>query len=155
MYCPRCAAQHSEEAKYCRACGENLSLVAQAMAKHLPIVLANKLDAYLARKNERIRRDSVFNALVGTGCFGYFLYSLFVTGVTGTALFMLILALVCFVWAFWDFLVYKRSFSSGSGITVKPVEGDPRVSESRQATIPAPGVTENTTRSLDASNEQI
>jgi zinc-ribbon domain len=36
MYCPRCATQNSDETKFCRACGANLSLVPQAMTGRLP-----------------------------------------------------------------------------------------------------------------------
>src|SRR4051812_45750164 len=35
MYCPRCAAENSEDTKYCRACGANVSLVPQAMTGKL------------------------------------------------------------------------------------------------------------------------
>jgi hypothetical protein len=36
MYCPKCAAQNLDEAKFCRFCGSNLSLVPQAMTGRLP-----------------------------------------------------------------------------------------------------------------------
>src|SRR5260370_30381227 len=36
MYCPNCAAQNLNEAKFCRLCGSNLSLVPQAMTGRLP-----------------------------------------------------------------------------------------------------------------------
>jgi uncharacterized membrane protein YvbJ len=58
MYCPKCAEPNADDTKFCRACGENLTVVAQAMSKHLPVVLVSKLDEYLGRKDERIRRDS-------------------------------------------------------------------------------------------------
>ena len=38
MYCPRCATQNSDETKFCRGCGANLSLVPQAMTGRLPDV---------------------------------------------------------------------------------------------------------------------
>jgi uncharacterized membrane protein YvbJ len=31
MFCPRCGAGQSEELKFCKACGANLSLVRQAV----------------------------------------------------------------------------------------------------------------------------
>ncbi|MFY9607779.1 MAG: hypothetical protein WAU45_04085 [Blastocatellia bacterium] len=46
------------------------------MTRHLPAVLADKLDAYLARKNERIRRDSLFNFFVAVVSIGLALYTL-------------------------------------------------------------------------------
>jgi len=36
MYCPKCAAQNLEDAKFCRYCGTNLSLVPQALTGRLP-----------------------------------------------------------------------------------------------------------------------
>jgi zinc-ribbon domain len=36
MYCPKCATQNSDDTKYCRACGSNLSLVPQALTGQLP-----------------------------------------------------------------------------------------------------------------------
>jgi hypothetical protein len=36
MYCPNCGAQAGDETKYCRACGQSLTLVSQAMMKSLP-----------------------------------------------------------------------------------------------------------------------
>ncbi len=36
-YCPKCAAQNAEDAKYCRACGANISLVSQALSGQLPV----------------------------------------------------------------------------------------------------------------------
>ena len=41
MYCPKCGAQASDETKYCRACGQSLTLIAQAMMKY---TLANNDD---------------------------------------------------------------------------------------------------------------
>jgi zinc-ribbon domain len=36
MYCPKCGAQAADETKYCRACGQSLTLVSQAMMGSLP-----------------------------------------------------------------------------------------------------------------------
>jgi zinc ribbon protein len=36
MYCPRCATQNIDSARFCRSCGANLSLVPQALSGHLP-----------------------------------------------------------------------------------------------------------------------
>jgi len=36
MYCPKCGAQAADETKYCRACGQSLTMVSQAMMKSLP-----------------------------------------------------------------------------------------------------------------------
>ena len=36
MFCPRCAADNLDDAKYCRACGADIHLVSQALAGLLP-----------------------------------------------------------------------------------------------------------------------
>lgn len=36
MFCPKCAEQNLDDAKYCRACGANVSLVPQALTGELP-----------------------------------------------------------------------------------------------------------------------
>ena len=36
MYCPRCATQNIDSARYCRSCGAHLSLVPQALTGELP-----------------------------------------------------------------------------------------------------------------------
>ncbi len=35
MFCPKCAAQNADDAKFCRACGADISLVPQAITGHL------------------------------------------------------------------------------------------------------------------------
>ena|SRR5215467_9719134 len=55
MYCPRCAAQNLDEAKFCRSCGSNLSLVPQAMTGRLPE--PEEPDRYHGRR--RFRKPSI------------------------------------------------------------------------------------------------
>jgi hypothetical protein len=38
MFCPKCAAQNLDEAKFCRACGADIRLVPQALTGRLPRV---------------------------------------------------------------------------------------------------------------------
>lgn len=52
MYCPRCAAQNVDDAKYCRACGADVSLVPQALTG----TLADKLAAAEGGDRHRHRR---------------------------------------------------------------------------------------------------
>jgi hypothetical protein len=36
MYCPKCATKNADDARFCRACGANISLVSQALEGRLP-----------------------------------------------------------------------------------------------------------------------
>jgi hypothetical protein len=66
MFCPRCAAQNLDDAKFCRVCGTNLETVALALA-----------DKYQPAKNEKLessfdnwletRREGVNKIVRGTG----------------------------------------------------------------------------------------
>lgn len=50
MYCPRCATQNSDDTRFCRSCGVNLSLVPQAITGRLP-------DARPTRRRNRHGKD--------------------------------------------------------------------------------------------------
>ncbi len=52
MYCPYCGAKAADETKYCRACGQSLSLVSQAMTmKSLPVDESDRQKLEKAIKN--------------------------------------------------------------------------------------------------------
>ena len=156
MYCPKCGIQNNDETKFCRGCGENLKVVSQAMSRHLPVILASKMDAYLERKNSRIRRDSIFGALSGTIfliCGLYFI----IEGKTSWArsLFFVATGCIALLWSLWDHLVYKRSLS----LDVRVVRGPPTADElaqidAAQVVEPAASITESTTRHFDATIER-
>ncbi|HEY3039099.1 MAG TPA: zinc ribbon domain-containing protein [Pyrinomonadaceae bacterium] len=153
MYCPKCAQPNADDAKFCRACGENLTVVAQAMAKHLPLTLVSKLDEHIEKKHNRLRRDSIL-----TGLSGVFLLLSGIWMIVGhqgsgiSAVFMFVGALLLFLASAWDMLAYQRTKSRQS-IDAKsspPIEtGKLEASGPRQ--IPAASVTEQTTRHLDPS----
>jgi hypothetical protein len=144
MFCPKCAAPNNDDVKFCRVCGENLTVIAQAMARHFPVTLVSRLDSYLERKHERLRRDSILSGLSGLFLFLSGIWQ--VTHAGGwPAVFMLVGALIFFVVSTWDLLVYKRS-------QLRPKE-DIRQLQSAQSNEPTqpqvPGsVTEKTTRLL-------
>jgi hypothetical protein len=155
MYCPRCAEQNIDDAKFCRACGEDLSVIAQAMARRFPVSLLSKMDAYLERKNERLRRDSMLGFFFGTVFLFLCLYHLLVQreGLSLNVGLTLAMSTLTYLWAAWDFLVYKRSFSKNvaelPGEThtraLKPQARDEQAVLTQQSSI-----TEETTRHLDS-----
>lgn len=55
MYCPKCGVQNFEDAKFCRACGADISLVPQAIQKHLPEGAYGVLE--VEEKEEKGRKD--------------------------------------------------------------------------------------------------
>ena len=55
-YCPKCAAQNADDAKYCRSCGANVSLVPQALTGRLPEAWPDALKAEGEVQNRSGRR---------------------------------------------------------------------------------------------------
>ena len=62
MYCPHCGTQNLPETKYCRSCGRDLRLVAQAITKSLPILIAQRVDNAIDRGRGGWRSYQLFRA---------------------------------------------------------------------------------------------
>lgn len=56
MYCPRCGVQNVDDARFCRACGADISLVPQALTGRLPERYAPAEPEELNRHESRRRR---------------------------------------------------------------------------------------------------
>ena len=155
MFCPKCGESNGDETKFCRACGENLKVVAQAMTGRLPVALATRLDAYIERKNERLRRDGIGSFFLGL-CFillgGYEMWK--GSPLFGTAGVMLLFALFLLLVSAWDMMAYNRTLKPGSkrsnplSVTDAPDTRELPPRRTTPASIPA-SVTETTTRHLD------
>src|ERR1044071_8458090 len=55
MFCPKCGAQNTEEARFCRSCGTDISLVPQAVSGSLAERLAVAEDSREGRRHRRHR----------------------------------------------------------------------------------------------------
>ena len=68
MFCPRCAAPNTDDAKFCRACGTNLATVSLVLSdpQHLSPAALEKVASILSVK----RRDGISKLIHGTGWIG-------------------------------------------------------------------------------------
>jgi hypothetical protein len=66
MFCPRCAAQNLDDAKFCRACGTNLETVALALADKYPPAKKDKGQVSFDNWLET-RKEAVNKIVKGTG----------------------------------------------------------------------------------------
>jgi hypothetical protein len=66
MFCPKCAAQNLDEAKFCRACGADISLVPQALTGQLARA-GEDLSEFDERGRSRVERGA--RKLVEGVCF--------------------------------------------------------------------------------------
>ena len=62
MYCPHCGTQNLPETKYCRTCGRDLRLVAQAITKSVPLLIAQRVDDAIDRGRGGWRSYQLFRA---------------------------------------------------------------------------------------------
>ena len=62
MYCPHCGTQNLPETRYCRSCGRDLRLVAQAITKSIPLLIAQRVDDAIDRGRGGWRSYQLFRA---------------------------------------------------------------------------------------------
>ena len=68
MFCPRCAAQNTDDTKFCRACGTNLATVSLALSD--PQQLSTAALEKVASISSVKRRDGISRLIHGTGWIG-------------------------------------------------------------------------------------
>jgi hypothetical protein len=69
MFCPRCAAQNLDDAKFCRGCGTNLETVALALTGRLPLARSGD-DANTEKDWLAVRHEGVQKLIRGIGLLG-------------------------------------------------------------------------------------
>ena len=162
MYCPKCATENSDETKFCRSCGSNLSLVPQALTGRLPEAPSGR------RRNRRHSRslepptpaslaDGITKSFMGLG-FLFVSLSVFAFAPAGR------------IWWFWLLIPafamlgkgvseivsfkYGPSLTQGTNQQAMPPAAHPAEIPARnEAIFPPPSVTEQTTRHLDPKTD--
>lgn len=81
MFCPRCAADNQDDAKYCRACGADIHLVPQALAGLLPAEVTGAKPEKRSKKKDdgdkKLLEKGMENVFVGLAFLVIFLGGLF------------------------------------------------------------------------------
>jgi Flp pilus assembly protein TadB len=157
MYCPHCGTQNLPETRFCRSCGRDLRLVAQAITKSLPLLIVQRVDDALDRGRGGWRSYQLFRAenrrpyaqaLMG-------LAALFVTvwmlmlghgSISFASGFLLVMTASLFFTSVRELLARntrKRALDelSNTVITKELIE---------QKDVPSASITESTTRGLDS-----
>ena len=84
MYCPRCAVQNLDDAKFCRACGADIHLVPQALQGNLPSAAALEnagQDEQATRRKEKKRAPATVDAALKDIFTGFGLLVIFLIGI--------------------------------------------------------------------------
>jgi MFS family permease len=158
MYCPKCAAQNGDDAKFCRVCGSNLSLIPQALTGQLPARQEGYYEGRRGRKAPSQQR-AMSSIFLGFG-FAVVALALVISG-DRNGIWMLIPAFVLLGSGVGMYVSLKSSgqppqqpFAQVSQpVLRRPTTGElaappPSIQESAP-----PSVTEGTTRILDHSAE--
>jgi hypothetical protein len=160
MYCPKCATQNTDDTKYCRSCGSNLSLVPQALTGRLPETPSGRR-RHRSRGRDRddgppTLANGITQAFMGVG---------FLLVSAGAFLF----APAGRIWWFWMLIPSFIFLGKGIGEIATVMQAKGLTPGTNQTTIPAaqPGelpprgdaflpptsVTEHTTRQLDPTTD--
>src|ERR1051326_4127318 len=168
MFCPKCAAQNADDARFCRACGTDISLVPQAVTGQLAQRLsADEDDRDFTRRGRRRRREkrkptverAVREIIMGLA----FVFIAFAVRDWAPA---------GHIWWFWMFIPAASGLADGISIFLRLREEKQKLAPPAYAPqqtafppppqqagvlpprntgeiVPPPSVTENTTRLLD------
>ena len=69
MFCPRCAAQNLDDAKFCRGCGTNLETIALALSGQFPIARSDD-EEHAAKDWLAVRHEGVQKLIRAIGLLG-------------------------------------------------------------------------------------
>jgi len=175
MFCPRCAAQNTEEAKFCRSCGADISLVPHAVSGALAERLAAGGDNHQSRRDRRhARRHDGQPVNIERAVRSFFMGLAFIFVAFAARLW----APAGHIWWFWLFIPAFAMLADGVSTYLRladekkktyaappfyippptSVPHAPRVNELPQRNtgemIPPPSVTEGTTRHLGVPVER-
>jgi hypothetical protein len=166
MFCPKCAAQNADDAKYCRGCGADISLVPQAVTGQLAERLSEGEDQGRSRRHHRNRRErpvtierAVKSFFTGVGfIFVALAVSRYMPGGRMWWFWLLIPAFAMMGEGVATYLRLRQNQSRLAPPTFTPAQQAPAVPpgfrgaelppRNTSEMIPPPSVTENTTRHL-------
>lgn len=162
MFCPKCGAQNGEEVSFCRGCGENLSLVSQALSRNPSLLIAHKLDRAV-RKNPTVQltwlknqRRRAAGELLGGALTLFALVWFILLGKGNPALaYGFITSIACYlvVLGIWDLRRSPKPSEAASpedtpGVLRDPPNAKELAAPDTSEIVPVTSVTESTTRSL-------
>ena len=151
MYCPRCSTQNMDSARFCRACGANLSLVPQALTGKLPEAQSE------GRGRRRRRREPSLGGGITRTFIGmaFLLIAMTITfsgRSSGSALWLLIPAFIILGRGIGELVTLLNAERKARQLAPPPITQNtpqPPTNPLFEQLTP-PSVTEGTTRHLDA-----
>lgn len=153
MYCPSCATENINDARFCRKCGANLSLVPQALSGHLPQAPISRFEEAIKRRREPNLGRAIRRIFVGFAFLLVFVAMLLTSRPLGTgAVWLLIPAFICLGKGIGEFVSLMTAQSRAEKTAMPPAEvtGQLQQNSFYYDPLAPPSVTERTTRHLEA-----
>jgi hypothetical protein len=164
MYCPKCATENMNNARFCRACGADISLVPAALTGRIPpapVTAAAAAEDDTGRHRKRRKKiasyDKAFENL-GVGL-AFLIISIVVALFVPSGRFwwfwLLIPTFACFGEGIGQLIRLKRELPAATSSFAEELPASPAVGElpprnTSEIMAPPPSVTEGTTRHLGA-----
>ncbi len=161
MYCPRCATQNIDSARFCRSCGANLSLIPQALSGRLPETPSDNVEGAIRSAIKRRREPSLARGIRRTSVGFAFLAIVAAVFLTGSAsdlgiIWLLIPAFLLLGKGIADIVTAIGTSRAAQQIEIPPagLRTDALSPHEISDTIARPSVTEHTTRHLEPDQQQ-
>ncbi len=155
MYCPKCATQNLEDARYCRSCGINLSLVPQALSGQLAEAQSDANPWKHHRKGEPSIADGIQKLFMGVGFLIVAVVLGFLSRGRGWWYWMLIPAFGLLGKGVADMVVAKQRLGHSSQPQIEPsrnTTNNVRAADTGEL-LPSTSVTEGTTKLFDEAQQ--
>lgn len=168
MFCPKCATQNMDNARFCRACGADISLVPAALTGHMPaapLVISEEEETRASRRSRRRGKKPLTYAKafenLGVGV-AFLIISIVVALAVPSGRFwwfwMLIPTFACFGEGIGQLMQLRRELPASAAQPLSAPELSahehaghlPSPRPTSEIMAPPPSVTEGTTRHLGA-----
>ena len=161
MYCPKCATQNIDSARFCRSCGANLSLVPQALSGRLPedpsLKVKRAVEGAIKRRRQPDLARGIRKAFLGLA-FLTIVAALFLTrGSSGFGAIWLLIPAFLFLGKGIAEIVSVLSAANGANQIPMPQSApstNQLSSHQEYEQMSPPSVTEGTTRHMDPLAER-
>ena len=161
MYCPQCATQNIDSARFCRSCGANLSLVPQALSGRLPEDQSDKVERVIRGAIKRRREPNLGRGIRKTSmglAFLLIVAALFFAGGSNgvRGIWLLIPAFLLLGKGIGEIITAVGTERATRQIAIPPatLRTNELSPHPIYDTVAPPSVTENTTRHLDTDTQQ-
>jgi len=149
MYCPKCATQNVEDAKFCRSCGANVSLVPQALSGRLPLDRASRFEEAIIRRRRPNLARGITRVSLGFALLLVIAGIFFTKGTIGAEIWLFIPAFALFGKGVADIVNALSLERARQSTLTPPVQNTGELQPSEPYNIEPGSVTEGTTRDLD------